>query len=56
MSPDAGVTYAFDCRACAESLEVNEPMKEALLANGCVVCGAPVTAAAFTRDSPVEPS
>ena len=44
--PDAE-EFTFVCPACAESLAVNGPMREALIANGCVVCGAAVTDGAF---------
>ena len=41
--------YIFRCPACAKSMEVNEAMKEALLENGCVICGNELTIAAFER-------
>lgn len=41
----------FRCPACAESLTVNEPMKAALVSNGCVICGASLTEAAFSEPS-----
>ena len=44
----------FYCPACTESLTVNESMKAALVANGCVICGASVTADAFSEPSSFE--
>jgi transcription initiation factor IIE alpha subunit len=43
--------YTFRCPECDESLEVNDSMRDALLENGCVICSADVTGAAFTRAS-----
>ena len=40
--------YDFRCPECAESIEVNASMRDALIDNGCVVCGAAVSAAAFS--------
>lgn len=48
--------YRFDCPACGESLEVNDSMKRALIEQGCVICGAPVTTAAFTECPATDPS
>jgi len=44
----AGEEYVFVCPKCDESMAVNASMREALVENGCVVCGAPVSDAAFT--------
>lgn len=43
----ASEDFIFVCPACGESMEVNASMRDALVENGCVVCGAPVSAAAF---------
>lgn len=40
--------YIFVCPVCDESLEVNGPMREALIDRGCVICGSAVTARAFS--------
>ncbi|MFB6269319.1 MAG: hypothetical protein ABEH83_05205 [Halobacterium sp.] len=45
----ASEEFTFDCPSCGASMEVNPAMKDALVDNGCVVCGASVTAAAFTE-------
>jgi len=39
--------FVFVCEACAESMEVNGSMREALLDQGCVICGASVSPEAF---------
>ena len=45
----AGVEeYDFVCPECAHEIEVNDSMREALIANGCVICGAAVSADAFS--------
>lgn len=49
----AAEEYVFVCPNCEESMEVNASMRDALVENGCVVCGSPVSPDAFTR---VEPS
>ena len=36
--------FTFLCPGCDESLEVNGAMRDALVTEGCVVCGAAVTA------------
>ena len=41
------VEYRFECPECAESIDVNESMKEAIQAHGCVVCGTPAPDDAF---------
>lgn len=46
---DADGELRFACPECAETLAVNDPMREALLRKGCVVCGSPVTADDFSR-------
>lgn len=46
--------YTFVCPDCGESLAVNASMRDALIEKGCVVCGAAVTAAAFTKASSAD--
>lgn len=48
--------YAFVCPECGESLEVNGSMRDALLERGCVICGADVTASAFSRATSTDSS
>lgn len=31
--------YRFVCPSCGEEIRVNEPMREALLEHGCMLCG-----------------
>jgi len=38
----------FHCPDCGEAMSVNEPMRDALLDHGCVVCGTSVSASAFS--------
>jgi hypothetical protein len=52
MSNDNEGEYTFVCPECAETLEVNGPMKEVLIEKGCVICGATVSAEAFTSTTP----
>ena len=40
--------FDFVCPECAHEIEVNASMREALIANGCVICGAAVTTEAFS--------
>lgn len=47
MSPND--EYIFVCPVCEESMEVNASMRDALVENGCVVCGSPVSTDAFTQ-------
>lgn len=49
MSSENEAEYSFVCPECEETLEVNDSMKDALLERGCVICGASVTADAFTE-------
>jgi hypothetical protein len=44
----ASEEFTFVCPDCGESMEVNPAMKDALLENGCVVCGTELTPAAFS--------
>lgn len=46
VTPEAE-EYDFVCPECAQEIEVNASMREALLANGCVVCGAALSPDAF---------
>ncbi len=46
-----GDEFVFVCPACDERLEVNGSMKSALLERGCVICGASVSAEAFSPAS-----
>jgi predicted nucleic acid-binding Zn ribbon protein len=41
------VEYRFECPECAESIDVNESMKDAIQAHGCVVCGTKALDGAF---------
>lgn len=34
--------YLFVCPECGQEIELNGPMRDATLANGCPVCGASV--------------
>ena len=42
-----GGNLRFHCPDCGEDMSVNEPMRDALLDHGCVVCGTAVSASAF---------
>jgi rRNA maturation protein Nop10 len=44
----ASEEYTFVCPDCGESMAVNPAMRDALLENGCVVCGSAVSPAAFS--------
>ncbi|AFK18191.1 MULTISPECIES: DUF7560 family zinc ribbon protein [Haloferax] len=41
--------YTFVCPECAESMLVNDSMRDALLDNGCVICSASLTQDAFSH-------
>lgn len=41
-------SYQYDCPVCAESIAVNEAMREALIEHGCVSCGSALTDEAFS--------
>lgn len=43
--------FTFVCPGCGESVDVNAAMKEALLEQGCVLCGTLPTAEDFLRDA-----
>ena len=36
--------YEFVCPECTQRIEVNAPMREAILSKGCPVCSSSVTA------------
>ncbi|MHC3439589.1 DUF7560 family zinc ribbon protein [Natrialbaceae archaeon A-gly3] len=42
--------YEFVCPECAQRIEVNASMREAILSNGCPVCSSPVTADHIAAD------
>lgn len=48
MGTSEGDAFEFVCPECAESLEVNGSMRDALLDRGCVICGASVSPADFS--------
>jgi hypothetical protein len=56
MSSDEGGGFTFVCPECEERLEINRRMKHTLIERGCVICGIPVTEAAFTEDSIADSS
>lgn len=39
--------HEFTCSACGQQITVNEGMREAIVSNGCPVCGAAATASEF---------
>ena len=39
--------YTFVCPECAESMLVNDSMRDALIDYGCVICGSDVRQQAF---------
>lgn len=45
----SGDDLTFVCPGCGESLAVNVAMKEALIDNGCVICGTDVSSGAFSE-------
>ncbi|WP_251330397.1 DUF7560 family zinc ribbon protein [Haloplanus pelagicus] len=48
---NGGTDLTFHCPTCDESMDVNAPMREALLEHGCVVCGTTVPRSAFSSAS-----
>lgn len=40
--------YEFSCPDCGQTIAVNPSMRDALLANGCAICGAAVTDRSFS--------
>jgi predicted RNA-binding Zn-ribbon protein involved in translation (DUF1610 family) len=43
----ASEDYTFVCPECGESMMVNDSMRQALVENGCVICGSSVSGGAF---------
>ncbi|WP_312907411.1 DUF7560 family zinc ribbon protein [Natronosalvus caseinilyticus] len=43
----ASEDYRFVCPECAQAITVNASMRDALVENGCVVCGSTVSRADF---------
>jgi putative FmdB family regulatory protein len=41
--------YEFRCPACGQQIEINGPMRDAILANGCPVCSSAVAAEHFAQ-------
>lgn len=41
--------YEFTCPECAQSVDVNEEMRNAILSNGCPICTANVIVEDFER-------
>ncbi|WIV67733.1 DUF7560 family zinc ribbon protein [Natrialbaceae archaeon AArc-T1-2] len=39
--------YVFSCPECRQEIELDDPLRQATLSNGCPVCGAAVTADHF---------
>ncbi|GAA0288479.1 hypothetical protein GCM10009000_124600 [Halobacterium noricense] len=53
VAMSASEEFTFVCPSCGESMAVNPSMRDALVENGCVVCGASVTTEAFSpTDAP----
>lgn len=48
--------FTFRCGECGESIEVDAPMREAMMDKGCVICGAAVPDSSFEDASPGAPS
>lgn len=44
----ASAEYVFVCPECEERMEVNGSMRDALVENGCVICGSAVSLDAFS--------
>ncbi|WP_247728769.1 DUF7560 family zinc ribbon protein [Halovivax limisalsi] len=40
--------YEFTCPDCGQQIEINGPMREAILTNGCPICSGPVDADSFS--------
>lgn len=40
--------YDFVCPECENEIEVDASMRDALITNGCVICGADVSPSAFS--------
>lgn len=50
----ASEEFTFVCPDCGETMEVNRSMRDALIENGCVICSAEVSAAAFSSEESPE--
>lgn len=44
-------TVLFTCSDCAQTIEVNEEMRETILDTGCPVCTTGASASDFSADS-----
>lgn len=54
MSRAKDEEYTFVCPECGETLEVNDSMREALIEEGCVICGGSLSSDAFTSVTPAD--
>lgn len=41
--------YEFRCSECGQQIEINGPMRDAILSNGCPVCSAAVATDSFVE-------
>ena len=48
------MTWLFSCPGCTQTIDVNEPMRSAILERGCPVCGDPVEQSSFEPDGDAE--
>lgn len=46
----SGQAIVFRCPSCGERIEVNAPMRDALIDSGCVVCGVAISDEAFAEE------
>jgi len=53
MSPSEDIVFV--CPDCGEFMMVNPAMRDALVENGCVVCGSPVPEDAFSVGEDAAP-
>ncbi|ELZ10699.1 hypothetical protein C479_07808 [Halovivax asiaticus JCM 14624] len=42
MESESMKEYEFTCPACGQQIEINGPMRTAILSNGCPICSASV--------------
>lgn len=42
--------FVFVCPSCGQRIKVNQPMRDAIVANGCPVCAFAVSGDDFTAD------
>ena len=42
MESESMKEYEFTCPACGQQIEINGPMRSAILSNGCPICSASV--------------